>query len=174
MRHQTGGTTQLLQGEGDFRHQRWCIDTDERVGRPPRVDERAEDVKNRALPAGGERLAGGSHVAKGRMVGRCEIETVTQLLERQAGLFRSRLKIDTQRREQIGAAALGGDATIAVLHHWHPGTGQDQGDDTGDIETTGVVATRPHYIDGLGREVGHSWITGQTTIGVGKSSNFGG
>jgi len=76
----------------------------------------------------------------GAVQSRGEEKAYADLADATADRIGAETEIHAQGLQNIGAAALAGDGTVAVLGHRHPGPGHDKGRGRGDVEGAGGVA----------------------------------
>ena len=86
--------TECIQRAGEFRDPAFGKHPEQHLRRSTRIDQRPEDIKDRALAARGEGLAHGCDMFKCRMVIRREKENETQLRQSSPQFLRRRSQID--------------------------------------------------------------------------------
>lgn len=173
MHGEAGGVTEAAEGLGQRCGPGLGEDADQRMGGAAGVDEGAEHVEDRAAALGGEQFAGGGDVFERGVKGRGEEEDVAELIKGLAEDRWRRVEAKSQAGEQVGAAALGGDAAIAVFHHRHAGGGEDEGDQAGDVKGAGMVAAGADHIDGMGRKLAEAGVEGAFPKSGGEGGDLG-
>src|SRR5439155_26075074 len=95
------------------------------------IRQRPEQVEERAQP---ELLAHRRDVAHGRVMPRGKEEPDAALVDARRDGSRRQLHLYSQRGEHVGAAAPGGDRTVAVLGDARSSGGSDERRRGGDVE----------------------------------------
>lgn len=103
------------------------------------VEERADDVENGFDAALGEELARGGNGFEARVVVGSEEEAYASVLDAVAEALRGHGDVDAECLENVGAAAFGGEATVAMFDDGGTAGGGDEHGGGGDVEKSELV-----------------------------------
>ena len=119
--------------------------------RPRGIQQRAEDVENRPLPAFGAQLPRRRDVLERRMKIRREEKRETVLAQRARRVRRRQVNPDAERFNHVRAADRRGHGAVAVLGHGHAGGGAKDGDGGGNVERAQAVAAGADDVEDFAR-----------------------
>src|SRR6185437_4077235 len=135
--HQGAMHAQHAERFRQFLHQIGGVNTHHLGGGGGRVGERAEQIE---YSAQAQFAARGLHVFHGRVHGGGEQKRDAHLLQAGGEAGRGERNVDAQRFHNVGGAALGSHAPVAVLGHAHAGAGHHQRGGGGNVEGTAGIA----------------------------------
>ncbi len=139
--------TELGKDLGEDRSESGVEDADELVVGPGRVQERTEEIKDGALPRFPQSPANGNDGFEGGVVKGGKKKSCPDGLEAAAEFLGRQIDAYSESFEDVGSAALGGDAAIPMFHDRNT-VCREQEDARGrDVEEIQLVATCSAHVE---------------------------
>jgi hypothetical protein len=120
-------------------------------GGPRGVEQRAEEVEERALPALGANFARGADVPEGGMIEGRKKKGEMMLAQGTGGGFGRQINFDAERLQNVRTPGLRSDGAIAMLGDRYSGGSANQGDCCRNVESIQAVSAGAANVKDLAR-----------------------